>query len=411
MTRNHRQTKLAQDTFDARLNGYGESAKQAAAIAELRSKVGVKLGVACTMSAAAGAALSMAPAAEAGIRYSGVVNNTVERPNPATFAYPGPPQVTYGAFGKFAITNTAGETVGQFALAARIFNVYGYLGIAAFGSTPAIYNHCNAACGPTDPNFQALGRPHPVNGRLRPGPVPEGIAIGPTGAQFNENTMGGGTAPVSLAFFSQLPTPGNDDRSLRKWSYGSENVNFHLWEGSPGTLSAGEFAGVKLTIDGQPHFGWIRIAIANEEHPVGTANARNGNPFKITAIDWAYETTPNTPILAGDIGSVIVGPTGDYNGNGFVDAADYTVWRDSFGQNVSMGTGADGDESGVIDDGDYTFWKSRFGNTVPGAGSGSLAANVPEPASAATFSLGVLALGATGIIRHRRAKKTENKKK
>ena len=411
MTRISKKTTLSQEEFDVRLREYGDQATLAASIAESRSSYGNKLGMVCKISAAAGAALSMTPAAEAGIRYSGVVNNSVERPNPATFAYPGPPQMTHGAFGKFAITNTAGETVGQFALAARIFNVYGYLGIAAFGSTPAIYNHCNAACGPTDPNFQALGRPHPVNGRMRPSPVPDGIEIGPSGAMFNEGTAGGGTVPVSLSFFSQLPTPGNDDRSLRKWSYGSENVNFHLWEGSPGTLSAGEFAGIKLTIDGQTHFGWVRIAIANEAHPVGTANAHNGNPFKVTAIDWAYETTPNTPILAGDIGSVIGGPTGDYNGNGIVDAADYTNWRDSLGQSVPMGTGADGDESGLIDEGDYTFWKSKFGNTVPGPGAASLGATVPEPATAASLSLGVLALGATGILRHRRAKKMDNKSK
>ena len=116
---------MANNEFDIRLMEYGKQAALATLIAESRSSVGSKLGMVCTMSAAAGAALSMTPAAEAGIRYSGIVNNTVERPNPATFAYPGPPQVTYGAFGNFAITNTAGDTVGRFALAARIFNVYG----------------------------------------------------------------------------------------------------------------------------------------------------------------------------------------------------------------------------------------------------------------------------------------------
>ncbi|MGE3244428.1 MAG: hypothetical protein AB7I57_25420 [Pirellulales bacterium] len=403
MTRNSKQRRSAGNEFEIRLMKYGQQATLATKFAESQSSHASKLGLIGTMSAAAGAALSMTPAVEAGIRYSGIVNNTVERPNPAAFAYPGPPQLTYGAFGKFSITNTAGDTVGQFALAARIFNVYGYLGIAAFGSTPAIYNHCNAVCGPTDPNFQALGRPHPVNNRMRPSPVPEGIAIGPTGANFNENTAGGGSVPVSLSFFSQLPTPGNDDRSLRKWSYGSENVNFHLWEGSQGTLSAGEFAGIKLTIDGQQHFGWIRIAIANEEHPPGTANAHNGSPYKVTAVDWAYETTPNTAILAGDIGS-ITGPTGDYNGNHVVDAADYSVWRDTFGAAVPNGTGADGDQSGMIDDGDYTYWKMRFGNAVPGSGAGAVSSAVPEPTATATVSLGILALGASGVMRHRRAK-------
>lgn len=394
MSRKTTQSHPEVSPLDTRLERYSQLAELATQVADARNSTANLLGVACKMSAAAGAALSMTPAAEAGIRYSGVVNDTVERPNPAVFAYPGPPQLTYGAFGNFAITNTNGDTVGRFALAARIFNVYGYLGIAAFGSTPAIYNHCNSACGPTDPNFQILGRPRASNNRMRPHPVPEGIEIGPSGANFNETTASG-SSPVSLTFFDQLPTPGNDDRSLRKWSYGTEQPDFHLWEGSPGTLSAGEFAGLKLTIDGQPHFGWIRIAIANEEHEPGTANARNGNPYKVTAIDWAYETTPNTPILAGATVSA-PSPTGDYNGDGVVDAADYTVWRDTFGSNVASGTGADGDESGTIDAGDYTFWSARYGTTVT-----SSATATPEPTSAAVVSLGLLALGASGVRRHR----------
>ena len=72
---------------------------------------------------------------------------------------------------------------------------------------------------------------------------------------------------------------------------------------------------------------------------------------------------------------------GDYNANGTVDAADYTIWRDNLGL-TGGATAAEGDGTGdgnVMDD-DYTFWKERFGNI---AGSGALSAvGVPEPASA-----------------------------
>ncbi|HVT28127.1 MAG TPA: dockerin type I domain-containing protein [Lacipirellulaceae bacterium] len=73
-------------------------------------------------------------------------------------------------------------------------------------------------------------------------------------------------------------------------------------------------------------------------------------------------------------------PTGDYNGNGFVDAADYVIWRKSFNQSVSVhGSGADGDSDGMIDAGDYTYWRQRFGNAT-GNGSGFVQATaVPEP--------------------------------
>lgn len=49
----------------------------------------------------------------------------------------------------------------------------------------------------------------------------------------------------------------------------------------------------------------------------------------------------------------------DYNGNGTVDAADYTVWRDSLG---TMGPGlpADGNGSGTVDDTDYDNWVVNF---------------------------------------------------
>ena len=65
--------------------------------------------------------------------------------------------------------------------------------------------------------------------------------------------------------------------------------------------------------------------------------------------------------------------TGDYNGNGTVDAADYTVWRDNFGATVAAGTLADGDGNGVIDSGDYTVWTNNFGT------SGSSSVAIPEP--------------------------------
>jgi hypothetical protein len=83
-------------------------------------------------------------------------------------------------------------------------------------------------------------------------------------------------------------------------------------------------------------------------------------------------------------------PTGDYNSDFKVDAADYTVWRDTLGSTTDLR--ANGDNTGtsedVIDLADYAFWKARFGNDVP-MGAASV---VPEPASA------LLLLGGFSII-------------
>jgi hypothetical protein len=55
---------------------------------------------------------------------------------------------------------------------------------------------------------------------------------------------------------------------------------------------------------------------------------------------------------------------GDYNKDTFVDAVDYTVWRNTFGSNSDLS--ADGNNNGQIDAGDYDFWKMRYGNKVRG---------------------------------------------
>jgi Glycoside Hydrolase Family 113/Dockerin type I domain len=67
--------------------------------------------------------------------------------------------------------------------------------------------------------------------------------------------------------------------------------------------------------------------------------------------------------------------SGDFNGDGRVDAADYTVWRNSLGSTSDLR--ADGNLNGVVDLFDYQMWKSNFGATLSGSSSGGVAA--PEP--------------------------------
>jgi hypothetical protein len=118
-------------------------------------------------------------------------------------------------------------------------------------------------------------------------------------------------------------------------------------------------------------------------------------------------TDTNSPTnFAGDTGSLNIPPppppTGDYNHDAVVDAADYTVWRNTLGQEVAMdGDGADGDADGIVDDGDYDFWKERFGDVIP-PGGGS-ASSVPEPTALSLPIVGLLAL-VSATIRRRRAR-------
>jgi hypothetical protein len=72
---------------------------------------------------------------------------------------------------------------------------------------------------------------------------------------------------------------------------------------------------------------------------------------------------------------------GDYNADGIVDAADYTVWRDTFGS-TGVELPADGNGDGSVTQLDYEIWKSHFGDTSIGFDSGrDSTAPVPEPRS------------------------------
>jgi hypothetical protein len=95
------------------------------------------------------------------------------------------------------------------------------------------------------------------------------------------------------------------------------------------------------------------------------------------------------------------GKQGDYNNNGFVDAADYVVWRKTLGQSVlNPGDGADGDESLTIDEGDYDFWRARFGLATKGGeiimtGSSTLTTN---GAVIGRRSKGLLSVGPSAVV-------------
>jgi T5SS/PEP-CTERM-associated repeat protein len=86
--------------------------------------------------------------------------------------------------------------------------------------------------------------------------------------------------------------------------------------------------------------------------------------------------------------SVMNIPVGDYNHNGFVDAADYVVWRDTLGQ-MGIGLAADGNHNGSVDAGDYDVWRANFGKPAIGAGAaaGRSSSVVPEPLSIALWLL------------------------
>ena len=93
-----------------------------------------------------------------------------------------------------------------------------------------------------------------------------------------------------------------------------------------------------------------------------------------------------------------IGPpanTADFNGNGVIDAADYTVWRDHLPITDGSASQSDGDANGDgdVDETDYDLWAAGFGTVIPGSASLGNSA-VPEPATGCLALAGVAALGA-----------------
>lgn len=64
---------------------------------------------------------------------------------------------------------------------------------------------------------------------------------------------------------------------------------------------------------------------------------------------------------------------GDFNADGVVDAADYTVWRDANGEESGL---ADGDGDGRATEADLAIWRANYGRTL-----GSTGTPIPEPAA------------------------------
>ena len=83
-----------------------------------------------------------------------------------------------------------------------------------------------------------------------------------------------------------------------------------------------------------------------------------------------------------DSGSI----AGDYDRDGDVDAADYSVWKSSYGSMLNLN--ADGNKNGTVDAADYTVWRNNSGTNI---GMGE--APIPEPATLVILVIGLITVG------------------
>ena len=206
------------------------------------------------------------------------------------------------------------------------------------------------------------------------------------------NNQTPGPAYYGIQLFSQIAEAGSSFVTTTDSSTGNNDVETHatvMPDGSVGLLIANlasvasSDANVTVQIDGVALAGsgtsWLYGV--NQTTPLRTDLASGlGNSFTITV--------PFRSVMAVRIEPAPVPKlAGDYNEDGVVDAADFTVWRDSFGGTSLMNETV---TLGIVDDADYDAWKANFGATA----SGELASPaVPEPS---TWSLALVVLGCLG---------------
>jgi hypothetical protein len=101
-----------------------------------------------------------------------------------------------------------------------------------------------------------------------------------------------------------------------------------------------------------------------------------GTPLALDQRGWGRIIDGDGDTVAQvDIGAVEINPAidlpGDYNDDGKVDAADYTVWRNNLGLNIVLPNDV---TPGVVDASDYQVWKGHYGQMSGGGGAVTTAA-------------------------------------
>lgn len=197
-----------------------------------------------------------------------------------------------------------------------------------------------------------------------------------------DNNQGGnphsyGTAPDTHdgeELWNELVSPNGVFEMVLNGHVGGDGTAYLASEGQQGQTVHQMLFNTQFEVYGGN--GWIRVLEFLDDGR--TVRVRTYSPFHdLQKTDQAnafeFTISPLRP--------------GDYNDDGLVNAADYSVWRDAEGQQVAAWSSADGNGDGFIGIEDYGVWRDAYGSST-----GSIA--VPEPATL-TFAIGFIVL-ATG---------------
>lgn len=239
--------------------------------------------------------------------------------------------------------------------------------------------------GTIDSKFGIVTNPfyHPITGNIS-----SVINISDYG-QLNAGTgisLGGGATVINLSDEAALLAP---DGLFEILSNGSSKIF------NPNNISSPYGIDLRINLSQDARFVVSNtgpfattLAKANALVAAGVIQAKFGVVHFVQGLDRVFMAAPLP---------------GDFNDDGIVDVADYTVWRNHMGNANEDAINGAGDGLGGVDHADYVIWKSYFGqswDSAIGAGAHS-PSTVPEPTIACMIVI-IFAAGG-GVLRHHRS--------
>ena len=246
-------------------------------------------------------------------------------------------------------TDGDGDLDEIFGFGARSFSIWSSDGDLIFDSgddfeqitAQALPNNFNAAEDENDRDNRSDDR----------GPEPEVVAVGTIAGRHYAFV---GVERISGIFVYDITNP-----SAPSFEQYINNRNFGV---DPGSV-CGSKGGVALPTCG----------MAGDLETEGvTFIPASQSPIGEPMLAVSHELSDSTTFYQIDLVSL----TGDFNNDGIVSAADYTVWRDNNGLAVTL---PNDQTPGTVDQSDYIDWKNNFGLSV-GSGA-SQPTTIPEPGS------------------------------
>jgi hypothetical protein len=218
------------------------------------------------------------------------------------------------------------------------------------------------------------------------------------------NSLVAGTSPGDQEYL-RVDVPANHLlRSIGLQLYSSSDAMFiGVQQGT--TFTVTPQLATAADMYGYAHFGTSAGNVGtNILDDMGLAAGAAGFTPPLVAGSYTFWLQQGTPGVTNYRLDFDVFRPGDYNSNGQVDAADYTVWRNTVGSTTDLradGSGPGGVPDQIINSLDYAFWKQMYSG-APGSGGAQVG---PEPVPEPPTCVCVLA-GLTVLFRRRSARKS-----